>query len=578
MKRLYLTLILLASLLSSVAVAAERRVVVIFVQFQDLSFTGGRSEFKSFTDSLSLYFTDQFFGKTSFRFDAGPVITLSRNYAYYGSNSPDSYDALMYRGVEEACKAAADSIDFSLYSNGSLSTVKDVLIMVPGMPESESGVRDMFWPQYVSLTDKGSGLYVSGRRITEYGLACELGPDGRFAGIGSMAHEYCHILGLSDMYDTDGEGSGGRAKALWGVTSIMDEGYRNAGGHVPPSFNAADYYTLGEGRGEVMDKPGYYTLRPISEEGHYYIFKGGNEGEVFLVENRWNAGWDSYIGGYGMLIYHWDKSAGDALWSDFFSSSISALKRWEHNEVNCNPAHQCVELVAPDDNLAFFPTATSTDFSSETTPAFRFWNGESAALAFTDITRNADLSVSFTLIKPLSIYSCTPFQNSFIMHWTCDERIDMLVDSCLVNCYAGEEIVAGIKGSRLEEGGWGCNLGGLSPNTEYRLEVQVYRRGSIIFSGETSAVTLSSRKGISPFIYLKDGPRNADGSFPRGARIPLQVFNSTGAQSIRWFFDKQNITAGRDGLFTLDRSGTLRAEVYWEDGSHDIFIKEVTVK
>nr|MCR5760340.1 hypothetical protein [Bacteroidales bacterium] len=177
-----------------------------------------------------------------------------------------------------------------------------------------------------------------------------------------------------------------------------------------------------------------------------------------------------------------------------------------------------------------------------------------------------------------SILSCIPFQNSFIMHWSCDEKIDMLVDSCLVKCFSGGKEVAGNRGSRLEEGGWGCNLGGLTPNTGYRLLIQVYRRGDIIFSGETTGTTLSQRSGISPFIYLKNGPRNSDGSFPKGARIPLQVFNSSGAQSIRWFFDKQNISAGRDGLYTLEKSGTLRAEVYWEDGSHDVFIKEITVK
>ena len=167
MKRFFLSLILLTSLFCSAASAAERRVIVIFVQFQDLSFTSGKKEFKSFTDSLSLYFSDQFFGRTKFRFDAGPVVTLGRNHSYYGANSPDSYDALMYQAVEEACKVAADSIDFTLYSNGSTSTVKDVLIMVPGISETDSGVRDMFWPQYVTLSSKNSNLTVDGRRISD---------------------------------------------------------------------------------------------------------------------------------------------------------------------------------------------------------------------------------------------------------------------------------------------------------------------------------------------------------------------------------------------------------------------------
>ena len=556
--------------------AAEKKVIVIFVQFQDLSFTTPQAEFKAFTDSLSLYFNDQFHGDPAYSFDAGPVVTLGRKYSYYGANDSSQSDVLMYQGVEEACRAAADSINFADYSNGSETSVRDVLIMVPGQSEELSGDKNLFRPQYVSLIDRSSYLFLDGRRITDYALCCELGPDGGFSGIGDMAHEYSHILGLKDLYDTDGEGSGGLSKALWGRTALMDKGNTNMGGHIPPNYNAADFFTLGKGKGEVLDSAGHYTLRPISEEGHYYIFKGPAEGEVFLMECREDKGWDSGIGGSGMLIYHYDRSEGDALWSDYYSSSLTASQRWTHNQLNCNPAHQCVELEAPDEDHAFFPSGNNVDFTSETTPAFRFWDGTPSPLAVTGIRHNGDRSVSFNLVKPLAILPPIPFQTSVIMQWECDGSIE--VDSCAVRCYSGGNQVTALRGTRNQDGGWGCYVRGLSPNTSYVFTILLYRHGKAIYSGETRATTLSQRKGMFPFIHLNYPDRNPDGSFPKGCRIPLQVFNASDAALIAWFYNNLNVSAGTDGLFTLEKSGILSARIYWEDGSCDIIQKTITVR
>ena len=50
------------------------------------------------------------------------------------------------------------------------------------------------------------------------------------------------------------------------------------------------------------------SLEPSSIQGTTIRIPTSTNGEYYLVENRQQTGWDSYIGGSGMLIYHIDKS------------------------------------------------------------------------------------------------------------------------------------------------------------------------------------------------------------------------------------------------------------------------------
>jgi hypothetical protein len=83
---------------------------------------------------------------------------------------------------------------------------------------------------------------------------------------------------------------------------------------------------------------------------------------------------------------------------------------------------------------------------------------------------------------------------------------------------------------------------------------------------------------LFPFIYLKGAERNLSGGFKPGSKIPLQAFNTASAAEIRWYFNDTPIEAGPDGLYTLLISGLLKAEIFWEDGSKDILIKEISVR
>ena len=572
MKRL--GIIIAGIFLTLASFATERKALLLFIQFQDLQFTSTTEQFQGLADSLGLYFNAQFHGEPEFTFARGPLITLEESHSKYSANGTSGADLQMYSAVVKACQQAADSLSIAEYVNHSTSDLKDILVLVPSKSETDSLDTDLFRPQFVNI----KGNYYAGRyRIASYGIACELGADGKFCGIGNLAHEYCHILGLSDLYDTDGNNSAGLSPALWGSIGIMDGGNLNGGGHFPPNFCAADYYTLGAGKGEKIDTAGTYTLEPIYIEGRYFIFEGSNDGEVFLAESRIERGWDTLIGGHGLAIYHYDRSSGDAGWSSWDRRNLTAAERWEKNRVNCNPNHQCVELEAPDSSSAFFPCGPIESFASETTPAFRYWDGTISPLAISGITQDAEGVVTFNLIRPIGSVSVMPFQSSVILGWKCDSSIAD-IDSCLVVCTKGADTLSVSCGVVVEDNVWSCTIDHLAPATTYKVTVKIMKNGSPFFSAGVSASTLSMRSGSFPFIYLKGAERRADGSFVAGTRIPLQVFNASKALEVFWYFQGRRIQPGADGFYILQESGTLKAVIVWEDGSRDVIEKKLEVR
>lgn len=579
-RTLILSLLFPALLFSLMASGAERRVIVIFAQFPDLQFSSGRTRFDSLCLALGTYYNSQGLPGRTFRFDAGPVVTLEKSYSHYGANTTDMRDALAGSMAAEACRKADPDVDFSLYDNGSGTTVNDLIIMVPGKSEAYGAGDDYFWPQTISLVNSRIYLALDKRRIDNFAVVSELGPGGDFSGTGDPAHEYGHLIGLKDCYDTDGELSGGLSKGLWGCTSLMDKGNRNDDGRTPPNLNAVDRELMDAGGCEVLEKPGEYTLEPITRNGRYAKILSDISSEYYLLECREESGNDAFIGGSGMLVYHVDRSGGDAGASSYYQRTLSALERWGFNEVNCNPSHECARLVAADPsatNVAeiFWPAPGKTVFGSDSNPPLRFWDGRTGLLALRNIHKSADGTVGFSLVEPLQIEKLDAFQNSALLNWTAG--VDD-IDSCRV-FWAQEKPKAdtsSVKCTVAPE--MGVTIEGLEPNTGYRYLIRLFCSDGSSFSAGGRFRTLVRRTDVFRCILLRGVPRNNDGSFASGTRIPLVVYNTSGTEHIAWSFNGTEIRPGEDGRWTVRESGILRAEVTDSAGNQDIIIKEISVR
>ena len=301
------------------------RSVVILVNFSDLSFQYQREDFERMLNTSGYnenggigsardYFiasSDSIFSPI---FDCYGPVTLSKGYAYYGGNSGSSSSAHASQMVVEACNLVADQlgIDFAQYDTNDDGRLDNVFVYYAGHNEAEGGGANTIWPHrsIVSGSER-----VSGKLIYDYACTSELrGSAGNsMCGIGTFCHEFGHVLGLPDYYDTDYD------QYTIGSWDIMCSGSYNGNGKTPPSYTSGERFQLGWLSPVQLQDAGLYTLEPltngkhpaylIANAAHNMSWANADPNEYWLLENRQHVGWDtpaSCLPGTGMLIWHID--------------------------------------------------------------------------------------------------------------------------------------------------------------------------------------------------------------------------------------------------------------------------------
>lgn len=537
-----------------VSILSVFRVIVLPVQFQDCGLTYDSDALSSVMDKASEYMSEQL--SDTVCFELGPISTLPKPTEYYGKNVVDTHDEKIHEAVTATCREVQKDVDFARYDNDGDGKVDCVVLLTAGLSEADGTSENNIWPQQNSLSGTAVPITLGGKTIDNYIITCELwsylGNNPRLTGIGTLCHEFGHIIGLVDYYDTDGMASGGKATAMYSSTALMDEGNLNDDGRTPPYFNAVDFWLLGLGECKELEE-GNYVLAPINGKNRTYLkYETGHEGEFYLFEARNNVGRDAFIGGKGLLVYHVDRS------------SPTYIDRWKFNQVNCYPDHQCAYVVSanpqkPTASEAFFPNGSIRDFTS-------------LPLALLDIEKLSGGFVSFRVIRPFKSVVTTTFQDAAIISWETDKSIEGLPCSLIIGSSGHEADTLSLGPVNS------CTLEDLEPDTKYSVELKAAGDGSKVFSFKTEFTTKVLMDGTLPFIVLSTAARNDDGSFMKGSKIPLRVYNLKEAVDVRWYFNGVEISTGESGFYSLDRDGTLKARVTYKNGTTGVLVKEITVK
>lgn len=583
--------------------------IVILAQFRDVSFKYDKEDFvrlltedgysdNGATGCAKEYFDDQFNGNIIFDFHVSSIVTLSKNRSYYGGNDADGSDKMPAEMVSEACEKADAEIDFSLYDDDGDGVVDNVFVFFAGPDEAEGADEECIWSHaWYIWSGAGISLTLDGKQIDRYACTSELtrqyGLNGRISerlnGIGTFCHEYSHTFGLPDFYDTDYEKEGGWAAGLWGSTSLMDSGNQNNGGNTPPYYNAVERELLGLTEPVVIDETGRYSLAPVHESNVVYRLDTDTEDEYYLFECRYKEGWDKYIGGSGMLVYHVDRSS-------------AVLEKWTYyNTVNADHSHQCVDIIEADsrkDNFVddreyvnltsnikgiFFPYADITSLTPDGTPALKFWSGASSMKSITGIRRDGE-NISFNLVDsddssspPVALeVEVEAFADAAIVRFISSFRYD---GKAVVTWGRTGNLTESMEISPYSPGNYAILLDGLEPTGKtYTVEIKFIRNG---VEGNTQSISFMTKRKPPvtwPSIVLGNVDRTEEGTFAKYSRIPFYLYGCSGAEAVEWFFNDQPVSHEGDFYYTVEESGILKAVVFWEDGGKDVIMKEIIVR
>lgn len=312
--------------------------------------------------SCSKYYKDNSSGLFNPMFDVyGPVL-LAHNRVYYGGGSEMNACQM----VVEAVNALDPYVDFSQYDHNNDGYVDSVYIIYSDKGQADGGPAESVWPYSWELESEEIFLEADGVKFNMYGCSNELQADGQMEGIGTFTHEFGHVLGLPDLYNTDNPYDTSTPDE-W---SLMDSGSYNNDTRTPCGLSSFEKYSLGWINPQEILASGRYQLSPLNESDNCYILTTEeNPDEFYMLEFRNKKGWDEFHPGHGMLVWH----------IDFLQSE------WDENTLNNNPKRQRVEIFCADNDKSArnrggdpFPGSENvTMFGENTLPPLVASNGKS---------------------------------------------------------------------------------------------------------------------------------------------------------------------------------------------------------
>ncbi|MDE6097799.1 MAG: M6 family metalloprotease domain-containing protein [Muribaculaceae bacterium] len=398
----------------------EVRSLIVLVEFSDIKFVTPDVR-REFDEMLNLpgfdrrehigcaadYFREQSMGQFSPVFDVYGPVTADRQAAYYGENDADGNDLRAHELAIEVCRKLDNVIDFADYDLDNDGQIDNVYLFYAGYGENFAGNKSSWiWPHANHIDLLGipeSERTFDGKVINSYGCCAELygsyGTD--VASIGTFCHEFGHILGLPDTYDvnynTDGLGNHPDKWDIMASGSYLPE-TRNCGA-VPAAYTAVERWLLGWAEPTEISRPQSVTLPPLHSSAISARISTDNPDEFFILENRQKeqGSYDRYIPYHGMLVWHVDRrpdatlnvTIGDML------QTITCAQAWdlEYNAVNMNASHQCLEIEKASGSDGSRSSADTpfpgrqmrTEFTDNTSPSMRSWNGTPTEKAITGI-------------------------------------------------------------------------------------------------------------------------------------------------------------------------------------------------
>lgn len=350
------------------------KVLVVLIEFQDIRHdpVHGRGYFYDLLfspnnpRSLYNYFYEASYGQLVLTGEIIEWVLSKKSMSYYGKDKGkniDSANCKRFELVREALSLIKRSgIDFPVYDQNCDGYLDHLIVIHSGVGQESklSKSTDAIWSHHGRIIPPD---VLGSIRVSHYCLLSECSP------LGVIAHEFGHDLGLPDLYDSSLKSNG------VGIWDVMGYGAWLMGGHYPSLPSAWSKMQLGWLKPRLVEQdhldlsimdsfnnlePGDVIMVPI------------NSNEYFLIENRQRIGFDMYLPGEGILVWHIDESVGNII----------------NNNINADPKHRRVDLEEADgrddldrklnygDSTDAFYAGNSSMFTRFTYPSSLSYNGQ----------------------------------------------------------------------------------------------------------------------------------------------------------------------------------------------------------
>lgn len=474
------------SLLAGTAgpIAGTLRTIVILVDFSDNPYTSNSNTLPSYFDSLLFstndpkssltdYYLENSYGQTLVQGDVVGWLRMDSTYAYYvagarGTNLSPPNARLLAR--DAALKADGIGVDFAQYDSDNNGFVDGFFVVHAGPGFEETGNDNHIHSHKWTLI---STLNLDGKFVSAYTMQPEEQGDFTKVNIGVFCHEFGHFLGLPDLYDTDFSSQGLDEWALMAAGN-----YSKQDGSSPSHFCAWSKIQLGWVTPVQPVSNMTSVVIPQIEYNSvaYQLWTNGAGGtEYFLVENRQRSGFDRFLPGGGLLIYHVDDAVGGQApnnneWypgqNPLFHYKVALEQADGRFELETSPG---TGSLSADGGDPYPGNTLATAFDDLTVPDSRGYSGLSSQVAVWNIsapgsTMTANLDVVFSRpLFGLEGFTFTDNENSngapdpgeqvdmyvtYVNHWlgVGDAQLTLSTDDTTIN-FVSNSIALGVVGT-----------------------------------------------------------------------------------------------------------------------------------
>lgn len=309
-------------------------------QFDRLCNEEGYSDFRN-RGSARDYYMACSNGKFQPHFDVYGPVKLEHPSAWYtnqidvDSRYPSNDKSARWgKALYEAITALDKDVDFSKYDCDNDGVIDNIFFFYSGYGQADGGGVTTIWPHqsdYLRFTAKYGwplglpDLNPDGVSFRTYACANELNNSSAIPaserpfvdGIGSFCHEYGHVLGLPDLYDTGYNGC-----KTPGRFSVMDQGSYNELSTCPPLFSAYEQWLCRWLEYTDAEDGETYQLNPLCDSDRNAVrlrirmpgSAGGYQTEYYVIESRGPESWDYSVPEHGVLI--WRINYNNSIWAD----------------------------------------------------------------------------------------------------------------------------------------------------------------------------------------------------------------------------------------------------------------------